>query len=102
MSVRAIITEGFGSFGTIPDVVKQGYGIGLAAAAAGIALDTARPPTVDFVFQSGWYARNIYLRDAVFPQHRRLFALEKRKEAKRDNSEMREMMELYSQWRKAA
>ena len=102
MSVRAVITEGFGSYGTIPDVIKQGYGIGLAVAAAGIALETVRPPNVDFVFQSGWYARNIYLRNAVFPQQRRLFAIEKRREVKQDNSEMREMMELYSQWRKAA
>ena len=30
MSIRAIITEGFGSFGTIPDVVRQGFGAGAA------------------------------------------------------------------------
>ena len=102
MSIRTVITEGFGTFGTIPDVIKQGYGIGLAVAAAGIALDTVRPPTVDFVIQSGWYSRNIYLRDAVFPKERKLFIAEKRREVRRDNSELREMMDLYSNWRKAA
>ena len=25
MSIRAIITEGFGSFGTVPDVIRMGY-----------------------------------------------------------------------------
>ena len=101
MSVRTIITEGFGTYGTIADVVKQGYGIGLVEE-AGIALTTVRPPTVDFVIQSGWYSRNIYLRDAVFPKERKLFIAEKRKEVRRDNSELREIMDLYSQWKKAA
>ena len=37
MSIRAIITEGFGSFGTIPDVVRQGF---TASEAVLVVVDT--------------------------------------------------------------
>lgn len=99
MSIRTIITEGYGIFGTIPDVVRMGYAPGIALEAeTGIGL--ARPPAVDFVFSNGWYAS--LRRDLIFPQHRKLFEREKRQAVKQDGSDMRELMKVYSEWRRAA
>jgi hypothetical protein len=57
---------------------------------------------VDFVISNGWYSRNQVLRNVSFPQQRKLVIGVKRREAKQDSGELRELMDLYSQWRKAA
>ena len=61
-----------------------------------------KPPAVDFIIQNGWISRNQILRNAVFPRDRGLVLPFRQKEIRRDNSELQEMMGLYSQWRKAA
>lgn len=96
MSVRTVITEGYGIFGTIPDIVTQGFipGIGLEAE-EGIALE--RPPPVDFVFNAGWEHTLIRARRSVLK-----FGEPRMEAPKREDSDLKEMIELYSRWKMAA
>ncbi len=68
---------------------EEGAGIGLAE--EGIGLSTPRPAPVDVVLNSGWSYRPRNVID--FSQWR---------VAKKEKSELREMMELYALWKKAA
>jgi hypothetical protein len=37
MAIRDIVTRGYGTFGAIPMVVRRGYGVAAAGAAAAVA-----------------------------------------------------------------
>ena len=73
-------------------------GIGLVVE-PGIALSTSsfpvRTPPIDFVHSAGWISSNI-------PKYRKVIDLGIRRAARDDDSELREMMQLYSLWKKAA
>ena len=99
MSIRAVITEGLGSFGTIPDVVRQGYGIGLAEE-AGIGL--APPAAVDFVIAPRQFAHEHAQFRYDFRDVLRSRNVVNIKAARREKAELREMTELYALWRRAA
>ena len=71
------------------------WGIGLAAE-AGIGLaEIERPPTIDFIIQGRTISSNI-------PSYRNIINLAIRRGARDEDSELKEMMQLYSLWRKAA
>lgn len=73
------------------DAGAEAVGIGLASV---VGIGLARPPTVDFVFsgRSGMLARS-----NVIDIRRRVEA-----PVKPERTELQEMMELYSRWRRAA
>lgn len=70
--------------------VPESWGIGLAEE-PGIGLAAPRGP-VDIVISRDWY-----------PQSRpKVVNFEARKAVKQETDELREMLEIYSRWRKAA
>jgi hypothetical protein len=73
-----------------PDIFDTGEGIGLATPGIGLA----RPPTVDYVIGAG--------RAPIVLEHRRVISLERRPVVMQEKSELLEMMEAYSLWKKAA
>ena len=88
-----------GSWGTT-SAWADSWGIGLEEEVdAGIGLSTSsfpvRRPPVDFVISNGWISSNI-------PAYRNVIDLEARRAVRSDTSELREMMQLYSLWKKAA
>ena len=95
MSIRTVITEGLGSFGTIPDVIRQGFsaGIGVAEEEAGIGLAPVAKP-VDYIFHDGWHP--------AIPRMSNVTRIEERRAVRTDNAELTEMMDLYSRWKRAA
>jgi hypothetical protein len=72
------------------DAWGDSWGIGLAEE-SGIGLAPVAKP-VDFVYSEGW---------STVPQNRKVVNLQIRRTAKHE-SELREMVELYSRWKKAA
>ena len=70
------------------------WGIGLAVE-EGIALAALRPPNVDFIIQGRYITPNI-------PATQKVINLGIRRAERDENKELREMMQIYSLWRKAA
>ena len=71
---------------------EDSWGIGLAAE-EGIGLAPVAKP-VDYIFHDGWHPS--------IPRMSNVTRLEERKAVRTDNSELTEMMDLYSRWRRAA
>jgi hypothetical protein len=96
MSSGSILSLGLGEFSDINHVVTLGYGagIGIAAATPPVSVDDpvrARRPTIDFVIGAGVYKPPIVAHE---PHHH--------KPVISDVNELKEMMEIYERWRKAA
>lgn len=82
-----------------PDIFNNdifNVGIGIAASSAGIGLS---PRIVDFVYSAGWHPRIPQIRIARPMTNVKLHP---QRVVIHDNSDMKEMMDLYSRWRAAA
>lgn len=74
------------------------FGIGLAAA-PGIGLASLSP--VDFVHDGGWTPR-IPAQRRPLPDVRKIIPIEPWRAARRESAELKEMIELYALWKRAA
>jgi len=89
MSIKAIVTRGLG-FGTIPDLVRRGFGIGLAAEEEEVV--PARRPPIDFVIDHPYWSPSML----AFPKRKQPVA------PGSDEGELQEMMQIYAKWKAVA
>ena len=93
MSIQSFITEGFGLYGSMPEVLTEGLGYPRSAEEEAEIVEAIRNPPVDFIIVGNMISGR------VSPLKR---AVSEYAEKKRAEDEMKEMVAMYYQWKIAA
>ena len=93
MSIQSFITEGFGLYGEMPEIVTEGLGFAQSEAEVEALVEAIRQPPVDFIIVGNMISGR------VSPLKR---AVSEYAEKKRAEDEMKEMVAMYYQWKIAA